>query len=273
MSDAVWLVALLIAAAIPAGLYWRSRREVEDLSRRLDLSASQLQSLQLSFSRFAPDEVIERIIADEGNVKGDRVEVAVVFADLVGFTALSEEVEPDVLVGILNGYFERMSDAIAAHRGHVSKFIGDGILAFFGALSRNPWQCNDAAHAALAMQAALKEYNGELRREGLPSLRVGIGVHHGVGIAGLVGSRELMEFTIIGRTVNVAARVQDLTRRLDGDIIVTDALLEKLDPRFDSRPLPASTVKGVSEALQVYAVDGYSGVAPVEAAPISADSP
>ncbi len=258
MSDPAWLALVIVPAAVLGGLFLRSRREERELRRRLDVSADQLQSLQMSFSRFAPEEVIERIISEGGTVEGGRVEVSVLFADLVGFTALSEEVEPDVLVRILNGYFERMSDAITAHRGYVSKFIGDGLLAFFGALARNPWQCDDAAHAALAMQDALASYNDELREEGLPALRVGIGLHRGYGVAGLVGSRDLMEFTIIGRAVNVAARVQELTRRLDGDVIVTESLRERLDPRFRVRSLPTSSVKGVIVPLEVHAVDGYA---------------
>jgi class 3 adenylate cyclase len=256
MTCALLLVAALALAAALGVVVARSRREIAELRRRLDVSASQLQNLQLSFSRFAPDAIIERIITDGDKVKGERVEVSVLFADLVGFTALSERVEPDVLVGILNGYFERMSEAITSNRGHVSTFIGDGILAFFGALAPNPWQSDDAVYAALAMREGLDAYNLELHRQGLPALRVGIGLHRGTGIAGLVGSRDLMEFTIVGRTVNVAARVQDLTRRLGADVIVTEALREKLAPRFALRPLPDSEVKGVAEPLRIHAVDG-----------------
>ncbi len=242
----------------------RWRGDVRELRRRLDVSASQLQNLQLSFSRFAPGELIERIINDGDQVRGQRLEVTVLFADLAGFTALSERTAPDVLVQILNGYFERMSDAISHHRGHVSTFIGDGILALFGALSPNPWQSDDAVHAALAMRATLAEYNRELEADGLPTLRVGIGLHRGTGIAGLVGSRELMEFTVVGRTINVAARVQDLTRQFGTDILITAQLRAKLDPRFAVRDLPATEVKGVKDAIVIHAVEGYdapSGVA------------
>lgn len=90
------------------------------------------------------------------------------FADLVGYTAMSERLEPADLARVLNGYFQRMSDAIHEHRGHISTFLGDGILAYFGALQPNPWQCDDSVHAALAMRAAIKEYNADLAREGLP---------------------------------------------------------------------------------------------------------
>ena len=155
---------------------------------------------------------------------------------------------------ILNGYFERMSAAISEHRGHVSTFIGDGILAFFGALSPNPWQGDDAVRAALAMRAALEAYNLELDEESLPRLSIGIGLQRGTGVAGLVGSRDLMEFAFVGRTVNVAARVQELTRQYPADIILTSAVRERIDPRFELDPLPATQVKGVAKPLELYAL-------------------
>ena len=89
---------------------------------------------------------------------------------------------------VLNGYFERMSRTITEHRGHISTFVGDGILALFGALQPNPWQANDAAHAALAMREALAAYNRELEAQRLPTLAFGVGLHRGVGVAGLAGA-------------------------------------------------------------------------------------
>jgi adenylate cyclase len=224
----------------------------------VESATGKLQNLQLAFSRFAPDEIIERVIADGHGEIGAKKEVTALFADLVGFTALSEQIEPPVLVGVLNDYFDRMSEAIAQHRGYVSTFIGDGILALFGALTPNPWQGDDAVHAALAMRAALASYNRELVGRGIPELSVGIGLNRGMGIAGLVGSRNLKEFAFVGGTVNVAARVQDLTRQHSASIIVTAALEETLDPRFQLRALPATRVKGVAEPLSLYAVDGFA---------------
>ena len=252
--------------AVLGGLYWRSRKETRRLRARLESAALDLQNLQMAFSRFAPDEVIERVIANGISEDGEKREVTALFADLVGFTALSEEVEPSVLVRVLNGYFDRMSQAITEHRGHVSTFIGDGILALFGALAPNPWQGNDAVQAALAMREALDGYNHELEEQGLPRLGVGIGLQRGTGVAGLVGSRNLKEFTFVGRTVNVAARVQELTREYRADILLTQTLRDTLDPRFVLRELAVVQLKGVSERVQIYAVEGFraapSGVAP-----------
>ena len=198
-------------------------------------------------------ELVERVIATGVPTHGERKEVTVLFADLFGFTPLSESVDPSLLVRILNGYFERMSAAIIAHHGHISTLIGDGILALFGALEANPWQTDDALRAALAMRAELEAYNAELAAEGLARLRIGIGLHRGTGIAGLVGSRELMQFTVVGSVVNVAARVQALTREHDVDILVTTAVRDALDPRFTLRPLPPSRLKGIAEPVATFA--------------------
>jgi class 3 adenylate cyclase len=251
-----WVIVLAIAAAFSFA-WWRSRNEVLRLRRRLEAAGMELERLQISFSRFAPEQVIERIIASGVPTTGEKKEVTILFADLVGFTALSERVEPSELVRILNGYFQCMSAAIHEHRGYVSTLVGDGILALFGALEPNPWQANDSAHAALAMREALADYNEELARQDFPALELGIGVHRGPGITGLVGSRDLMEFTVVGRTINLAARVQDLTRTLDSDIIVTEAVREALDPRFILHSLPAQELKGISGTVQVHGVEGW----------------
>ncbi len=248
--------AALLLPLLGLGL-WFSRRQVRSLRQRIESTSCDLEALQTSFARFAPDEVVERIIASGVSTSGERKEVTSLFVDLVGFTALSESVEPTVLMRILNGYFERMSRAITEHRGHVSTFIGDGILALFGALRPNPWQANDAVHTALAMRHALADYNKELATEGLPSLAVGVGIHRGSGVAGLVGSRELMQFMFVGRVVNLAARVQDLTRLRDVDILVTRAVQKDLDPQFVLRAMPPVEVRGISEPVATFAVERF----------------
>lgn len=259
MTALGWALVAGTAAltALAFGLV-RARREVRRLRSRLESAGRDLQRLQQSFSAFAPEELVERIIASGIPTHGERKEVTALFADLVGFTALTERIEPSGLVEILNGYFERMSEAITEHRGHISTFIGDGILAFFGALESNPWQSDDAAHAALAMQRALESYNRELEAKGMPRLRIGVGLHRGVGVAGLVGSRELKEFTVVGRTVTIAARVQGLTREQPGDVLLTEDVRRHLDPRFVLRPLSPTPLRGVATPVPVYALDGFA---------------
>ena len=253
------IAAAALAAVVVALVLWlrRTRRTVAALEERLAAAGRGLESLQQAFARFAPAEVVEDIIAQGRSTRPEKKEVTVLFADLKGFTSLAEHLDPDVLVRILNGYFERMSRAITDHRGHVAKFIGDGILALFGALEANPWQTNDAAHAALAMRAALADYNATLAADGLPALAMGVGIHRGTVVAGVIGSAELIEYGVIGSAVNLAARVQELTRAHAVDVLVTAAVRDALDPRFALHALPPVEVKGLPAPVATFAVDRF----------------
>ncbi len=257
----------MLWAALAAALVWllvarraarRERHARELLEQRLTVASRSLESLQHSFARFVPAEVVETIIAQGISTRSEKKEVTVLFADLKSFTALSEELDPALLVRMLNGYFERMSRAISSHRGHVAKFIGDGMLALFGVLEPNPWQSADAVHAALAMRDALADYNVALRAEGAPPLAMGVGIHRGIVVAGVIGSAELLEYGVIGATVNLASRVEELTRVHAVEILITDAVRNALDPRFRLRAMPPVNVKGVSAPVPTFAVEGFA---------------
>ncbi|HEX6017763.1 MAG TPA: adenylate/guanylate cyclase domain-containing protein [Burkholderiaceae bacterium] len=259
MATAIGVVLLLLLLAV--ALAWlRERDGARRLQRQLDASSQELQRLQQACARLAPAGVVDRLVADGVDqpdaLPPQRKVVTALFADIVGYTAMSEQLDAAVLARVLNGYFQRMSDAIHEHRGHVSTFLGDGVLGYFGALQPNPWQSDDAVRAALAMRAAIADYNRELAREGLPALSVGIGVHRGSGLAGMIGSRERMEYGFVGRTVNLAARVQALTRTHGVDILVTDAVRQELDPGFRLDAMPAKSVKGIAEPVVTHAVRG-----------------
>jgi len=254
-ATGVVLLAAFVVTAVAAAVAWRSWREAHRLRERMERASEELEQLQQSFRRFAPGEVIEALIQGV-RPPPERREVTVLVADLVGFTALSERLDPAALVQVLNGYLDRMSRTITEHRGHVSKFLGDGILALFGALTPNPWHADDAVRAALAMRESMARYNRELEAAGFPTLAIGIGIERGPVIAGVIGTRELEEYTVIGRTVNVAARVQAATREHAVDILVTDNVRAMLDGQIALRPLPPASLKGVSDRVAIWAVEG-----------------
>jgi class 3 adenylate cyclase len=252
------LTWLLAAAAITlASVAWRAGRRAAAIRSRLEAATRELEALQHAFARFAPAEVVEDIIAHGVSQRSEGKEITVLFADLQGFTALAERLDPARLVAVLNGYFEAMSRAIASHRGHLAKFLGDGLLALFGALEHDPWQAHDAVRAALAMRRALADYNATLARDGVAPLVVGIGIHRGPVVAGVIGTAGLLEYGVIGRTVNVASRVEKLTRLHGADILVTDAVRSALDPRVRLREQPPVAVKGIPEPLVTFAVEAW----------------
>lgn len=254
----ITLVTALLGGALVAFAvaWWRARRRSAALQRRLVGAASELEHLQGAFSRFAPRQLVDRI-ASGHSAGADKKDVTILFADLVGFTALSETLDAEVLVAVLNEHFRRMSRIVADHRGHLAKFIGDGFMALFGAHEPNPWQSNDAAHAALAILAAVEAHGRELTATGLPALRVGIGIHRGAVVAGVIGSAELQEFTVMGAAVNLASRVERLTRSHRTPVLLTAAVREHLDPRFVLHELPPEPVRGLAEPVTTFRLERF----------------
>lgn len=257
---ALALAAAAVAMLLLAFAWWQQRHRSAALQRQLDLAASELQLLQQACARLAPAGVVDRMVADgmhaSTELPAERKVVTALFSDLVGFTAMNERLEPPVMARILDGYFQRVSDAVHAHSGHVSTWLGDGMLAYFGALRPNPWQCADAVRCALAMIAAIRAYNDELARDGLPPLALGIGIHRGPGLAGMIGSRERREYGFVGRTVNLAARVQSLTRTHGAEILVTASVRDELGDAFELQAMPPERVKGIDEPVATWAVVG-----------------
>jgi len=252
-----WLIAAAAVVAVIVVIA-RARRELAGLETRLAAASNALESLQHAFSRFAPAAVVEDIIERGVSTESAKKDVTVLFADLKGFTPLAERLDPDALVRLLNGWVERMGRAVAAHHGHVAKLLGDGFLALFGALEANPWQTNDAVGAALAMRDALIEYNAALARDGMPPLAMGVGIHRGTVVAGVVGTAELVEYGVIGSAVNLASRVEALTRTHGVDILVTESVQAVLDRRFSLRAMPPTPVPGIPAPLGTFAVEGFA---------------
>ena len=259
MSTTAWLLAaaLLVACA----LAWLAWRRGQLLERLLEETRRKLEHLQREFERFAPPDLVERLTAGRGDSAPERRQVTMLFADLRGFTSMCDRLDPALTVSILNEYFRHMSGAIARHHGHITELVGDGLLALFGAPDANPWQCRDSVLAALDMRAALATYNAQLRSRGLPELRFGVGIHTGEVIIGVMGAGELNKFTVTGDPINVASRVEGLTREHDVDLLVTEDVRRALDTRFRLAPMPPARVKGTPGPIQTYHVQGIDSQA------------
>jgi adenylate cyclase len=251
--------SVLLNAALAISLF-RMRRRAELLAAAREKATADLQNLQQAFHQFAPQRVVEDVIKRGVSTSGETRQVTVLFADIVEFTALSESLSPETLVRILNGYFEAASTAVTHHGGHVAKFIGDGVMAIFGAPESNAWHAMDAVIAAVSLRDRIGSYNDELRKQNLPALDVRIGVHSGNVVAGVVGSRENLEYTVIGDVVNTAARIESLTRKHGVGILISADVRPALDGRFKLRQLPPEYVKGKAEPVVSFAVEAFSEV-------------
>ena len=207
--------------------------------------------------------LLRDILEDPGplgtQLGGSRARCVVLFTDLVGFTPLSAELEPSALFALLNRYFEAIAAAVIEEQGLLDKFIGDALMAEFG-VPRSRGDAQEAlaaVRAALAMRDRLAQLNRELVAQGQPTLRQGIGLHVGEVIAGNLGSSQRLEFTVIGAAVNVASRLEGLTRRFpDHPILISGELLALLPPGVEVDPLGCHPLKGWPQPLEVFGLRG-----------------
>lgn len=208
--------------------------------------------------------VAAQLMRDGATLGGQEREVTILFADLRGFTTLSEQLPPPELLALLNRYLDRMSAEIERHGGVIDKFIGDAIMALFGAPVAQGDDADRALAAAVAMEQALAGLNAELAAEGRPPLALGIGVNTARVVAGNIGSHRRLNYSVIGDGVNVAARLQALTRTADyrTNLITSAATLAAVRAmKFATRPLGSVTVKGRAGAVEIHAVDAVSPAA------------
>ena len=203
-------------------------------------------------------EVAAQLMRDGGALGGEEREVTVLFVDLRSFTRLSESLPPRDVLALLNRFFDRMSGIVEIYHGVVDKYIGDAIMALFGAPVVLPSHADSGILAALEMQSALARLNAELATEGRARLAFGIGINTAKIIAGNIGSSRRLNYSVVGDGVNVAARLQDLTRmsQFRADILVSAATLAAARGRYRVRPLGAAPVRGRDEPVDVYAVEG-----------------
>jgi adenylate cyclase len=175
-----------------------------------------------NYSRFLPEYVVTQMLENPESFKlgGVNQTITVLFADIRGFTSLSQRSAPEKVVQLLNKYFSEMTDIIFAHGGTLDKYIGDGLMALFGAPTATPDDAANAMHAAVAMQRNLHKINEELRAENLNEIGIGIGLHTGVATVGYIGSERRSEYTAIGDTVNLASRLESNCKR--GQILMSD---------------------------------------------------
>ena len=179
-------------------------------------------------------------------VSGQLVDICVLFSDVRDFTTLSENMPPAVVTTVLQRYFDRMVHAVHRYDGTVDKFIGDGMMVLFGAPRKSQDACGNAVQCALAMMTELDNLNIEFAREGLPTLTIGIGVNYGTVTVGNIGSSERHNYSAIGDAVNVAARVEGLTKDLGRKILITESVVSRIEERFHFDPLGSHKVKGHS---------------------------
>ncbi len=206
---------------------------------------------------YTPAHLAERILKDRSALSGERKQVSVLFADASGFTSISEALDPEDVHTLINRAFELMLAEIHRYEGTVNQFLGDGLMALFGAPIAHEDHAQRAAHAALALQHVLGRYRDELRASRGVDFRMRIGVNTGLVVVGAIGDNLRMDYTAVGDTTNTAARMQQLAP--PGGIVVAEATQKLIAPYFETRALGAVPVKGKSQPVAAWELVSAAG--------------
>ncbi|TVQ23111.1 MAG: adenylate/guanylate cyclase domain-containing protein [Spirochaetaceae bacterium] len=228
-------------------------RQIRGFALRAVIAQRNERKIRNIFQRYVPKDVIDTIFANpEAALVGKEVVLPILFSDIRSFTTISEKFMPDELVVSLNKYFERLVDIIVAHGGIVDKYIGDAIMAFFGAPVRHDDDALQAVRAGLEMQEALRDFNARHVAEGKPEFKTGMGIHYGLVTVGNIGTEKKMDYTVIGDSVNYCSRLEGLTKDYHQGLIFSKSVYRKVKEWLPCRFIDFVQVKGKTTGEAVY---------------------
>jgi class 3 adenylate cyclase len=235
------------------------KRAMEEIRRLADGLELRNHFIRQTFGRYLSDEVVEGLLdSPEGlRLGGEKRTVTILMADLRGFTGMAERLEPERVVRILNNYLGAMAEVIARFQGTIDEFIGDAVLALFGAPIQRPDDAQRAAACAVAMQLALREVNAINQREGVPKLEMGIAVNTGEVVVGNIGSEKRAKYGVVGREVNLTGRIEGYT--VGGQVLVSDATLRAAAALLQVGESFCFEAKGFKDPVKVHDLLGIGG--------------
>jgi adenylate cyclase len=225
-------------------------KEIHELGSAMELA----QRAIWSFAHFVPKEIVQRIVDNSISTElgGVREEITVVFTDVRDFTTIAESADPDILMHQTSRYFSVLTEAFLAEGGTVDKFIGDAVMVFWNAPNPQPDHVERACRAALAGRAACEKLNSRFETEGLKPFFTRFGIHVGEAVVGNLGSTERMNYTALGNTVNLAARLEGLNKQFGTAILVSEGVYLRVQHGFQFRALESVMAKGMTKETRIF---------------------
>jgi class 3 adenylate cyclase/HAMP domain-containing protein len=231
----------------------KAYNQIKSYAFRAVMAQKNEQKIRNIFQKYVPKDVIEQFFSNpEAMLKGDKRELAVMFTDIRGFTTIAERLDPEQIVESLNAYFGPMVDVVQAHGGIVDKYIGDAIMAFFGAPVRHDNDALQAVECGFGMLDALAAFNARQARRGMATFTVGIGINYGEVTVGNIGSDKKMDYTVIGDMVNLASRLEELTKLYRVPFLVSESVYRLVASRVHCRMADRVVVRGKTESTAIY---------------------
>ena len=250
----VWYPVVLPMTALAAATFG-------GVAHQYFVEGREKRAVKRLFSRYLSRDVYEQLLANPAlaELGGKRRDMTVLFSDIRGFTAMTEKGQAEELVAQLNEYFSRMVEVVFAHRGTLDKFVGDMVMALFGAPLDDDQHADHAVQAAIGMVRALAQLNEKWAAEGKPTFGIGVGINSGDMIAGNIGAETIRSYTVIGDNVNLGSRLESLNKEYSTSIIVSAYTVERLKGQYDLAPLGEVVVKGKSRPVSIFEVRAAAG--------------
>lgn len=260
-----WLPALSVLAAPPL-LYLVRGGSAYLLERR------KRRQIRRTFEQYVAPAIVEEMIAKPELLKlgGTRRKLTLMFTDLAGFTSLSEKMEPEEVAGLLNRHLTAMTRIILQHGGTIDKFIGDAIMAFWGAPLEDRQQALHACQAAREMQLAMQRLREDFISEGLPRVHMRLGLHTGIAVVGNMGSHDRFDYSALGDSVNLAARLEGINKLYGTSILLSEATAKELDGAIQLLPVDRVRVKGKTQSIDIFTFEDNPALGPEVAKAIEA---
>ncbi len=216
------------------------------------------------FSSYVNEGVVEKLMDDTSlsALKGELVQATILFSDIRGFTAMSEKMDPEELVSFLSEYFTAMGEIIYREEGTLDKFIGDAIMAIFGAPVHHDDDPLRAVRSAVLMKDELEKLNRKWKEQDLPQMDIGVGICTGPVVAGNVGSNRHVDYTVMGSTVNTASRLEGLNKRFKSNIIVDPVTFEQVRDMVEYEDLGPTAIRGMADPMNIYIIKGLKDTQP-----------
>jgi class 3 adenylate cyclase/HAMP domain-containing protein len=228
-------------------------KQIKSLAFKAAVAKTREYKIRNIFQKYVPGEVIDEFFKNpEGMLVGDNRVLAVLFSDIRSFTSISEKMAPDDLVSNLNRYFSVMVKIIEERQGTIDKYIGDAIMAFFGAPVKHEDDALQSVMAGIEMDEALASFNANQVRLGKPEWRIGIGINYGVVTVGNIGTESKMNYTIIGDMVNLASRLEGLTKEYRQPLLISEGLQTRIKDKVPFRLIDRVAVKGKKQGVRIY---------------------
>ena len=231
----------------------KAYNQIKSYAFKAVIAQKREQKIRNIFQKYVPSDVIDQFFTNpESMLVGESRVLAVLFSDIRGFTSISESMAPEQIVESLNAYFGLMVDIILNRQGIVDKYIGDAIMAFFGAPVKHEDDVSQAVQSGFDMLEALKGFNNRQAKQNRPQFRIGIGLNYGLVTIGNIGSEKKMDYTVIGDMVNLASRMEGLTKIYDVPFIISESVYSKVKKEVHCRLIDKVTVRGKKEGTRIF---------------------